>query len=105
LVLSLLQGTCGTLALAVLLSVDNAQLGLSAEEGAKQSGSSEKLPPAVMLRTHEMAALIVAYEDYRTWLKSYGVDLTLPEFIKRHHAVRVRREGPQIHSTSTQARS
>ena len=88
---------CGALGLAVLLSVGAAQLRLSAEAGDEQSGSSEKLPAAVMLGAREMAALIVAYEDYRTWLKGDGVNLTLAEFIKRHHAVRVRREGPQIH--------
>jgi hypothetical protein len=93
----MLRHLCGALCLVVLLSVSAAQLALSVAGGAEESGGSESLPPAAMLGSREMAALIVAYEDYRTWLKDDGVDLTLAEFIKRHHAVWVRREGSQIH--------
>jgi hypothetical protein len=57
----------------------------------------DTLAPAITLDSREMAALIVAYEDYRMQLQKEGLILTPAEFLKRHHAVRVRREGSQIH--------
>jgi len=83
--------------LVVLVSVGATQFALSPSGRAEETGKSEKLAPGVTLESREMAALIVAYEDYRAWLKGEGIDLTLAEFIKRHHAIWVRREGAQIH--------
>lgn len=88
---------CKTFGLVVLLSVGATQFTRSPTGRAEETMDLKKLGPGVTLGSREMAALIAAYEDYRTWLKGDGIDLTLAEFIKRHHAVWVRREESQIH--------
>jgi hypothetical protein len=86
-----------TLGLAVLVGAGTTQLTLSPRGSAEETGQPEKLAPGVTLGSREMAALIVAYEDYRTRLQRDGVTLTPTELGKRHHAVRIRRQGAQIY--------
>jgi hypothetical protein len=51
---------------------------------------------ATTLDSKEMAALLLAYEDYRDRLKESGIALTPAEFARRHRSVRVRRRGVEI---------
>jgi hypothetical protein len=63
---------------------------IMAEEASKQPDTS------VTLDSKEMAAFLVAYEDYRSMLMKDGITLTPGEFVKRHYAVRIKREGSRV---------
>lgn len=56
----------------------------------------EDASTAATLNSKEVAALLVAYEDYRDRIKESGIALTPTEFARRHHSVRVHRRGAEI---------
>lgn len=78
-------------ALCVWAACNTSLLGpIMGEEASKQSDTS------VTLDSKEMAAFLVAYEDYRSTLMQDGITLTPSEFVKRHYAVRIKREGSLV---------
>lgn len=88
----LLRSAVAFLALVLLAQPEGGEVARRAEAQSSQVSS-------VSLPSDLMAAFVVAYDDYKTWAKSRGLEATPASLSERHHDILLLKDGTRAYIT------